>query len=1200
MTMRLVRHVLLLCSLMMCSKLAASSFGHPGEYLSAFDTENSISEATPQESEQEDVREWDEDAQERATGAGGYWERHDPNAAFSNDPNAVLGAFKVAPGYEVNLFASEPMIENPIQMAWDTWGRLWVICAPTYPQLIPGQATSDYIAVLEDTNNDGKADKRTVFADGLLVPTGIELGDGGVYVANAPDLLFLADTDGDLKADVRRTVLTGFGTEDNHHAISAFVWSPGGNLHFQSGIFLHSQIETPYGVVSADDAVIFEFNPRKTRLRRYVYGSGVNPWGHNFDRWGQDFQTDGAWEGIWWLAPGQIPAHARERVPATARIDASSAGSEILSGRHLPDDMQGVLALNDFRKRTVSRHRFSDNGAGFTTKEISPPLLVSTEEYFRPVDVEMGPDGAIYILDWHNALIGHMQYSFRDPRRDHGHGRVWRITAKDRPLVAKPKIGDASIGQLLSNLRAPEDYTRHKSRRELCERDALTVADALATWAAALDVNDGNYELSRLEALWTYQSIKVVAPGLLRKVLRAEEPKARAAATRVLRYWRDKIPNVLELLEIQVGDAHPRVRLEAVVALSHMTDIRAMEIAAKALDSPMDGHLEYALALTANALESVWIPAYEAGELLFGGNPAHSAFALESLHSEGAVKPLLDLLRGGQVPSSRRAAIVTRIIDEGTPDALSEVFRLTYDQLERYDPSEVAQILASYVRAARDRGVIPSSEEGFSMWNTSNVISLADHHDDGVRSEAIRLMGAWNLRRGRGRLQELARAGSVIEQKAAIEGLAYLGGEESIAFLQELAADGNAESLRVASVGGLALLDLRLAADSAVDVLASRRDLNPIPVLEPFLEINGGAEALGGALDKVEIPEDVAKLAMRHMNAVGRQEPVLVDVLLKWAKIFVPAAELTTDQIGALVRDVENQGDAARGEAIFRRAELTCFNCHAIMGGGSNLAPDLNALGTSSPLDYIIEAILTPNKTIKEDYEAVLITTKTGMFHAGIIQDRNEDAITLRDALRDNIVIPSALVAEIRETSSLMPSGLTAPLTREELLDLARFLSELGKPGAFEVRSASLARRWRVLYALPEGHRGMGMEERDALVLENESLLWLPAYSMVSGLLPVDALAPTGGRAVAYARTQVEVLAAGSLALHLNSSDALALWVDADRVPIADRIGKIELNPGVHTLTFRIDLAARGDVGLSVEFGDEGETSARFQVVNGR
>ena len=216
-------------------------------------------------------------------GAGDYWEHNEPNAAFSDDPNAVLGALNVAPGFEVNLFASEPMIENPIQMAWDTAGRLWVICSPTYPQLDPAQERSDYIAVLEDTDNDGRADRRTIFAEGLLVPTGIEFGDGGVYVANAPDVLFLADTDGDLKADVRRTVLSGFGPEDNHHAISAFVWSPGGGLHFQSGIFLHTQVETPYGVIRADDGVIFEFTPRKMKLDRYVYGSGINPWGHDFD-----------------------------------------------------------------------------------------------------------------------------------------------------------------------------------------------------------------------------------------------------------------------------------------------------------------------------------------------------------------------------------------------------------------------------------------------------------------------------------------------------------------------------------------------------------------------------------------------------------------------------------------------------------------------------------------------------------------------------------------------------------------------------------------------------------------------------------------------------------------------------------------------------------------------------------------------------
>ena len=313
-------------------------------------------------------------------------------------------------------------------------------------------------------------------------------------------------------------------------------------------------------------------------------------------------------------------------------------------------------------------------------------------------------------------------------------------------------------------------------------------------------------------------------------------------------------------------------------------------------------------------------------------------------------------------------------------------------------------------------------------------------------------------------------------------------------------------------------------------------------------------------------------------------------------------AEVTlgADELSALLEEVATLGDAARGEAVFRRAELTCFNCHALSGGGGKLGPDLFDLGTRSPVDYILEALLTPNKTTKEDYKAVVITTTTGMLYAGIIQDENADAVTLRDAIQDAIVIPRSLIAEIRATISPMSAGLTASLTHGEFLDLARFLSELGKPGAFEGSTEVVARRWRVLELLPAAQRDLGAEELDTFILGAALMVWRPAYSMVSGELPVDALAPLGRDAVAYARTEVEILVGGSLALDLNSTDGLTLWIDSDRVSVAHGVDTIALEVGVHTMTFRTDLAARGGTGLRVGYGGAGDTPAHFMAIGGR
>ena len=183
----------------------------------------------------------------------------------SIDVKVALERLKPAEGYEISLFASErefPEIANPLAMTFDTRGRLWVLTSPTYPHVLPGVPPHDKLVVLEDANQDGRADKLTVFADGLYIPTGFELGDGGAYVSQQPNLVFLRDTDGDGKADERRVVLHGFGTEDSHHAIHAFTWGPGGDLYFQEGTFLHSQVETPYGTVRLEEAGVFRYEPR--------------------------------------------------------------------------------------------------------------------------------------------------------------------------------------------------------------------------------------------------------------------------------------------------------------------------------------------------------------------------------------------------------------------------------------------------------------------------------------------------------------------------------------------------------------------------------------------------------------------------------------------------------------------------------------------------------------------------------------------------------------------------------------------------------------------------------------------------------------------------------------------------------------------------------------------------------------------------
>src|SRR4051794_21655498 len=476
------------------------------------------------------------------------------------DPELERRSFQVADGFEVNLFAADPVLAKPIQMNFDPDGRLWVVSSGVYPQIKPGQAANDKVLILEDDDGDGKADRTTVFADGLLIPTGIEPGDGGAYVANSTELLHFADTDGDGKADRRRVMLSGFGTEDTHHLLHTLRWGYDGQLYFNQSIYIHSHIETPHGVRRLGGGGVWEFRPETRELEVFIRGLW-NAWGHHFDRWGQSFVTDGAgYEGINYALPGASYA----ATPDAARIlhglnpgSPKDCGAEFLSGRHLPEDWRGNLLTNDFRGNRVCRYVISEDGAGYAARELAE-LIKTPHVAFRPIDVKLGPDGAIYIADWYNPIIQHGEVDFRDPRRDHTHGRIWRVTAKGRPLVDRPRLVGAPIEALLDALKSPEDWTRQRSKRVLKERGATSVAAALAAWVKALDPKDPDAEHRKLEALWTYQSLDVVEPGLLAELLNADDPRVRGAAVRVLAHWHPRLSDPLVLLEPRVSDDHPR------------------------------------------------------------------------------------------------------------------------------------------------------------------------------------------------------------------------------------------------------------------------------------------------------------------------------------------------------------------------------------------------------------------------------------------------------------------------------------------------------------------------------------------------------------------------------------------------------------------------------------------------------------------
>ena len=577
-------------------------------------------------------------------------------------PDDFIKTATVPAGFEIKLFADEtkfPELAKPVQINFDNKGRLWVSCMPSYPQWKPGDPHSnDKLVILEDTNGDGKADKSTVFYDKLHCPTGFEFFNGGVLVVDQPRLLFLKDTDGDDKADQVVHLLDGLATDDTHHTFGAFEWSHGGLLHALEGIATSTTIETPWGPHRSKGAGgAYVFDPRTQKIRQFPLPGMANMWCYHFDEWGNGFPGDGTTQNQAWDTP-LSGAHYAQRKGLNFLFEGKgerpNLGSERLVTRQFPDAVQGqyiyatVITMNGIPRFTIG-----DDGAGFKGKRImsadgkAPDDLVrSADKHFRPADPQIGPDGALWFGDWANALIGHMQYSQRDPNRDHVHGRIYRMVANDRPLVKPATQAGKSVPEILEQFREYEWRSRYRARREMHDRPAAEVLPVVKDWAAKLDPNDPIHDRLVCEALWVQQGHHAIDPALMDKALSAKTFNARASATHILADERDRVPGALERFKKMAVDEHPRVRAEALRALSFYSTSDSVEAMMAAAKMPLDYWTKYLLETSLGSTQKAWLPDYYSGKLTKDNPVGKKAMedVLAGAKLGGAAEPFLKTL----------------------------------------------------------------------------------------------------------------------------------------------------------------------------------------------------------------------------------------------------------------------------------------------------------------------------------------------------------------------------------------------------------------------------------------------------------------------------------------------------------------------------------------------------------------------------
>ena len=949
------------------------------------------------------------------------------------EPNiqAELDAFTLSDELEVNLFASDPMIANPMYMTWDTRGRAWVSTSTIYPHIKPGQELSDKIVILEDTDQDGVADKSTVFAEGLLIPHSVMPVKGGAYVLSTTEMLFFADHNDDGVADEKHVVFAGFGNADVHHTIHGFRWAPSGDLYFTQSIYINSFVETLYGPRRLNGSGIWRFRPENGKLDVFSRGI-VNPWGHTFDDWGQAFATDGAGgSGPNYIFPGSahISAVGTDRIlPGLLSGKPKNTAAEFITGRHMPEQWLGSLIANDYRANRTVRYKITEKGSGYAAEEVET-IIKSGHRSFRPVDIKMGPEGAMYVVDWYSPIIDHGEVDFHHPSRDKSHGRIWRITAKNRPLVKRPTIYGSSTEELLDLLKSPEQLTRMLANRALVESGCK--AEDIAQWVAKLNPQEAGFEHHRLEALWLHAAINVPNEDLLGLVLNANDHRARAAAVRMLAHWQDQIPTEA-LLERMISDPHPQVRLEAVHALRQQQTLEAVNIAMRALDQPVDEFLDFALWQTANQSQHLWMPLLKSGKKVFDGNFERTVFALKAANNSEAVAQLARFIERDKLNGEEKAEILGLMAAKGGPEELDIVLR------EAVTNSDV-DLLEALANAPSTQKSIPR--------NTKALSNLFEHTDEKIRILAAQLAGRWKPEINYSPLADMAKSeeASLDERLAAAEALMSLDASNQI--IEIATNDRTSPAIKATAIAAWAKTHPREAILPAVDLLTQMKACDESDLLiRTFTRQEGGQELLAKALEGKSLDNELAVNALRIARSSGRNMEALTAVITKAGKVQAVGMKMTPELRASILTEVEEKGSAGRGRQIYYRKDLLCTTCHQVDNVGGKLGPDLTTLGTYMTPGSILESLINPNSDIKQGYETVIVRRKDGSIVSGTLDRKTESAALIRTAAGDVVSVPNEEIEKLDSSPvSLMPPGLTARLRQDELVDLMKYLTELGK-----------------------------------------------------------------------------------------------------------------------------------------------------------
>lgn len=960
------------------------------------------------------------------------------------------------PDFDINLVAAEPLINKPINMDWDARGRLWVAETPEYPYgrkapkttlLEKGmkmvmetfeRAPADRISILEDTNGDGVMDKKSIFADGLELITSFVFYKDGVLAAQAPDIYWLQDTDGDGKADKKTTLYTGLGMGDSHSVINNLRWGLDGWVYathgYSGGRVKSADGKKEFGNIGSG---VVRFKPDGSAFEQYC-SKGGNTWG-----------LDIAWDGeVFFTQPtsGDLLNHvvlpesvlARGKVGKTPSFEAmirgrpsfplikykkqayvqidqvgrftASAGCAVYAGGAWPAEWDNSYFTTEPTINLIHHEIIKPNGATYAAEKVREAEFIGAKDYwFRPIETRIGPDGALYIIDFYNQAVTHNDtrgppHAPRNaavrPDRDHYYGRIWRVQHKQAKKLEHPNLEKAAPAELAKALLHPNLHVRQNAKRLLVERGADAAGDLEKLIADA-----ATPATAKVPALWALSDLGKLSANTLQAALTSEDSAVRKNAVRASA--RGGI-DVKSSLLARVKDKDPRVMLEAIVALG---------------GAPLDKDAAVALVNVYASLKNPW--AQSALVAIARQNP--DVFA-EGVFSGSAPEATTELMTGlsSQIALSGKAESIIKLLN----------------QIASQPPEKGALKGAALDSLAKEAPAVAWSDD-----LQKALKALLQTNEAVVSNKALPLVALWDKQGALGEdIKAKSRSLQVSLSDAKLPETQRAEIARNLLSLHKLDKEvipAVVQMLSGADAPGLKK-EVILALGNTPDAESGKQVIAIFPKLpselqqEAFNQLLRRADwstMLIGAVKAETIkltmlgPSNVHRLRTHPDAEVSKLANAALDLLRG------PEMKEKNELLAKLTPLVMQPGDAVKGKAVFLQ---NCASCHKFKDDGKDVGPNLAGMGAHGPAELLI-SVLDPNRAVEPNFVSWVFKTKDGEILDGIIARENQNTILIKNTAGERELKTADIKTRKSTGISLMPAGFEA-LGGEALRDVLAYI----------------------------------------------------------------------------------------------------------------------------------------------------------------